>query len=96
MNILFHPDAEGEFNDAIYWYEQQRKGLGADFFLCVDEALERIKKNPTLYPTINKQIHRCIVHRFPFAILYEIEHADIKVLGVFHSKRNPQRWQERK
>lgn len=95
MNLRFHPDAESEFYDAIVWYEQQRKGLGSEFFLCVDEAIERIRKNPGLYPTVYKKVHRCVIHRFPFAVFYKIENEEINILSVFHSRRDPQRWQER-
>lgn len=95
MKIRFHPDAEDESAEAIYWYERQRNGLGSEFLLCIDEAVERIKKSPTLYPVIYKRIHRCVVHRFPFAIFYEFDKSEIKILGVFHSKRNPRRWQKR-
>ena len=46
MIIRFHPDAELEFKDAIQWYEYQRRGLGSEFILCADEAIEKIKGNP--------------------------------------------------
>ena len=96
MIIRFHPEADLEFTDAIRWYEYQREGLGSEFLLCIDEAIEKIKSNPQMYPTIYKMIHRVVVRRFPFAIFYEIGKNEIKVLAVFHSKRDPKKWKSRR
>ncbi len=96
MIIRFHPDAELEYTDAIQWYEYQRKGLGSEFFLCIDEAIEKLIINPQLYPIVHKKIHRVVVRKFPFAIFYEIQQSEITILAVFHSRRDPQRWKKRK
>lgn len=96
MNVRLHPEAEGEFRDAIVWYDHQRKGLGSEFVLCVDEAIERIRRNPETYPEVHKHTRRIVVKRFPFAVFYEIGVDEIRVLAVFHSRRDPSRWQSRK
>jgi len=95
MTVLFHPEAEGEFRDAILWYERQRKGLGSEFVLCIDEAVERIRRAPETYPKVYKAIRRTVVRRFPFALFFEIVSLEIRVMAVFHSKRNPSRWRSR-
>ena len=95
MNVRFHPEADREFKDAVTWYDHQRKGLGAEFFLCVDESMERIQNNSQLYPTVHKNIRRAVVRRFPFAVFYEIGESEIRVLGVFHSRRDPEHWKSR-
>ena len=96
MNVRLHPEAEGEFRDAVIWYEHQRGGLGSEFILCIDEAIERIRRNPETYPKVYKSIRRIVVRRFPFALFYEISGAEIRVLAIFHSRRDPSRWQRRK
>ena len=96
MILRFHPDAELEFKDAIHWYEFQRRGLGSEFVLCVDEAIEKIKGNPQMFPVVHRNIRRAVMRRFPFAIFYEIKDPEIKMLAVFHSKRDPKRWKLRK
>lgn len=96
MNVLLHPEAEGEFREAILWYEHQRKGLGLEFVLCIDEAIERIRRSPGAYPAVHKTIHRIVIRRFPFALFYETGSSDIRVLAIFHSRRDPARWKSRK
>ena len=95
MIIRFHPEADREFKEAVNWYDYQRKGLGAEFFLCVDESMERIQNNPQLYPLVHHKIRRAVVRRFPFAVFYEVGESEIRVIGVFHSRRDPDRWKSR-
>jgi len=96
MTVLFHPEAEAEFRDAIFWYEHQRKGLGFEFVLCIDEAVERIRRSPETYPKVHKSIRRMVVRRFPFALFYEVVDTQIRVLAIFHSRRDPSRWHSRR
>ena len=95
MTVRFHEEADIEFREAILWYEHQRTGLGLEFVLCVDEAIERIRRSPEMYPTIHKSFRRIVVRRFPFALFYEIVSTEIRVLAVFHSRRDPARWKSR-
>jgi toxin ParE1/3/4 len=96
MTVRLHPEAEGEFRDAVIWYEHQRIGLGAEFSLCIDQAMERIRRNPEAYPKVYKSFRRIVVRRFPFALFYEFSSTEIRVLAIFHSRRDPARWKKRK
>jgi toxin ParE1/3/4 len=93
--VRFHPEAKRELQDAAAWYNHQRKGLGAEFFLCIDESISRIIENPLLYPIIHNNIRRAVVRRFPFAVFYEVDE-EIRVIAIFHSYRNPNWWKSRK
>lgn len=95
MGIRFHPDADAELAEARQWYAHQRKGLDAEFMLCVEEALQRIVRTPKSYSVAHRQFRRAVVRRFPFAIFYEVTADEIRVMAVFHSRRNPKRWKSR-
>ncbi len=95
MRIRFHPNAETELAEAREWYGHQRKGLDREFMLCTDEALARIIRNPAAFPIVHRQLRRAVVRRFPFAIFYEPTTDEIRVVAVFHSRRNPQQWKSR-
>lgn len=47
------------------------------------------------YPTIYKQARRALIRRFPYGTLYVFEPEIVAVMACFHSKRNPQSWQDR-
>ena len=69
-DLIIRPDAESDVADARSWYEEQRAGLGDDFVLCVEEALERIRRAPEVNAVSYKRIRRALVHRFPYVIYY--------------------------
>ncbi len=94
-NITIRSKALKEIEEAWRWYERRREGLGDDFVLCVEESLEKISRNPKLYPAVHKNIHRSLIHRFPYGVLYFIGKNKIVVVGVFHGNRNPKHWKNR-
>ncbi|CAN1208959.1 type II toxin-antitoxin system RelE/ParE family toxin [Tumidithrix helvetica PCC 7403] len=95
LPIVFRVEAQAEFDEAFDWYEQQRTGLGVDFLMCVAEILEHIESLPEAYEIIYEDVRRAVVRKFPYLILYKVEPDRVVVLAVFHSKRDPQVWQDR-
>jgi toxin ParE1/3/4 len=89
------PEAQADLHDAYWWYERQRAGLGADFLLCVEESLQKVRRNTEIYPRIRKSVRRASVRRFPYGLFYVVEESVVVVIGVFHASRDPQCWQER-
>ena len=89
MNFSFHPEAEAELFGAADWYEAQERGLGRSFALEVTAALLRILDFPDAWPGLEGEIGRCLVHRFPFAILYVVDDDHVLVLAVMHLHREP-------
>jgi toxin ParE1/3/4 len=87
--IRFAARARKEFEDATYWYEAKRKGLGAQFVLVVEAKLDSIRKSPELFPSVYK-FQRAVVKRFPFAIFFEVVDDNIHVIAMYHTSREPQ------
>ena len=92
--IRFGAKARAEFESAARWYEEKRKGLGAQFVLVVEAKLDSIRKNPELFPVVYKY-RRAIVKRFPFAIFFEALDKGINVLAIYHTSREPQPFDDR-
>ena len=95
QKLIIRPEAESDIQEACAWYEDQSKGLGADFILCIDAALSLIQRYPELYAQVHKNIRRALIRRFPYGIFYIAEVDKIIVLAVLHVKRNPKHWQKR-
>ncbi|MFA6597007.1 MAG: type II toxin-antitoxin system RelE/ParE family toxin [Ignavibacteriaceae bacterium] len=95
MRITFHPEAEVEFNEAVLWYSKQSIGLDIEFVRCIDEAVNRINRNPDSFPITYKQLRKTVLKKFPFIILYESLKDEIRIIAVFHTRRNPKNWQKR-
>lgn len=95
MIIRFTRDADAELAEARHWYSRQREDLDIEFMDMIDDALSRVVRDPELYPIVYRTLRRVVVRRFPFAVFYEIRTDEIEVIAVFHSRRNPDRWQSR-
>ncbi len=93
--VIIRPEAESDIDDAYQWYESQRKSLGDNFLLCIEEAISRASRNPPIYSIIYKEVRRVLIHRFPFGIFFINRESSISVIAVIHARRNPSTWKER-
>jgi hypothetical protein len=96
MTLLFHPEAEEEFRKAIDYYESCYQGLGEDFYFEVHTAIHRILDFPEAWPVLDGDVRRCLIHRFPFGILYSTDKQDIFILAIMHLRRDPDYWKHRR
>jgi plasmid stabilization system protein ParE len=95
LTLIVRPEARADLAEAKAWYDKQQKGLAGEFRLCVEEAMERIRRMPELHAERDKGVRRCLVRRFPYAIFYKLEDARIVVIAVMHISRDPNRWRGR-
>ena len=95
LPVVFRPPARKELDEAIDWYERKRVGLGAEFGNRVREVLARISATPELHGVVYKDIRCALVHRFPYAVFYRVKWNRVRVIAVFHCKRDPRIWQRR-
>lgn len=95
MKFSFHPEAEIEFHQAIDYYEECESGLGYDFSIEVRSAIQNILDYPPAWPVLEGEVRRCLVNRFPYGVLYSIEHDEILILAIMHLHRDPEYWKAR-
>lgn len=95
MTFTFHPEAEAEFLVSARHYEACEEGLGADFMIEVYSAIQNILDYPTAWTSLEDDVRRHLVNRFPFAILYSIEQGGIFILAVMNLHRDPDFWKQR-
>ena len=95
MKSARHPVAREEFLAAIDYYNDAEHGLGMAFYTEVESAIALIESYPDLWTEIGGGIRRCLVRRFPFAILYSREAGHVFVYAIMHTKREPNYWRNR-
>lgn len=95
MKSAFHPEAQREFLEAIDYYNGAEPGLGLQFYAEIKAAIELVEAFPDMWAEIGGGIRRCLVRRFPYAILYSHEGEDIFIYAVMHTRRKPGYWQSR-
>jgi plasmid stabilization system protein ParE len=94
------PDAEAEILSAALWYEDQRSGLGEEFYDQILATIETIGRNPERFPvyeasTDARERHRALVKRFPYVVIYEIAAGSVLIVAVAHTSRQPDYWRLR-
>ena len=70
MKVSFLSLAQKELDDAVAWYNEQVSGLGIEFLDELDRAVRRAATFPLSCPEIEPGIHRCLVTRFPYGVVY--------------------------
>ena len=73
MRYEFHPEALDEYEDAALYYTSCHEGLELRFIACVESAFHQVSETPTRWRPFEEKVRRCLVHVFPYAVLYSIE-----------------------
>lgn len=92
---IFRKAARLEFDEAVTWYEGQRDGLGSEFVLEIDRAVQHACEAPKQFPTALRDVRQIRVTRFPYSIFFRLKNDRLVVLAVFHARRDPLVWRER-
>lgn len=96
MRLQIWREAEEELAEAALWYEEQREGLGSEFLDEYERRMQELLKNPARFPLletlpIDRPIRRCLLARFPYAIVFEVLPDEVVVFAVPHLHRDPDR-----
>ena len=94
------PEAEAELLSAALWYEDQRTGLGEEFYDQILATIESIGKFPERFPIYeaaenSRQLRRALVKQFPYVVIYESRGDFVLIVAVAHSSRRPDYWRHR-
>ena len=95
FKISYLLSAQKDIDEAIEWYELQRKSLGALFLDKINATEKIIQNNPLQFQKVYKNIHRANLIIFPFNIFYHVQNETVIVIAVLHQKRNPGTWKKR-
>lgn len=91
--LIVEPRAERDGQQAYWSYEDKQPGLGDQFLLCVDAALERARRTPKLYPLVHRDLRRVLVRRFPFAGFFIVVSKKVHILSLLPCAVDPEMWQ---
>lgn len=93
--LTVRSEAELDIDEQYSAYKSKRAGLGLDFLLCVEEALDKLLRNPLIYRKFHRELRKISVRRFPHRIMYLIDGEKIIVTAVFHVRKDPTSWDNR-
>jgi len=81
--------ASFEIEDAKQYYNLQQDKLGDRFKKDVQKSIDNIVLSPKLYPQAKNSMRRCLLHRFPYSIFYDIDDDTVVILSIAHQRREP-------
>ena len=94
-SVKISEEAELDLEETFSWHESQVKQLGSEFIRVIDKSLTTIQKNPLACPLVYRNVHRKLLPRFPYMLLYFIDDNIIFIFACFHVKRDPKQWKRR-
>jgi plasmid stabilization system protein ParE len=93
MTWRFLSPALSELAEAAEYYEERVQGLGGDFLMELDAAIDRILRFPDAWGRLSEDYRHCSLRRFPYAIIYARDSdQEILVVSIFHQSREPLSW----
>ena len=95
MILDFHPAAVVELEQAADWYQAYRSELMREFVDEVHSAFQKILEHPRAWQSLGSSIRQFRLHRFPYAVVYDVSGEQILVLAIAHLHRKPGCWRER-
>jgi plasmid stabilization system protein ParE len=95
MKVFFSAIAKQELDDAADYLEREFDGLGTSFKAEVELAADRISRHPLAWSIESGEIRKCLLHRFPYKLLYSIETDHLLIIAVAHQHREPDYWIDR-
>jgi plasmid stabilization system protein ParE len=90
------PEAQSDIREAARWYEDREPGLGVRFLSEIRTSLQHISDNPLMFPIIEDDVRRALLHRFPYSIYFVNDPEAIVVIALLHQHRRPGTWKSRR
>lgn len=93
--LIVSPKIRSDIEDIIFWYDEQRRGLGNRFLADLRSLLERITEAPGQFPLIERDARRALLHEFPYFVYFRLEGESVVIFAVVHQSRHPESWRTR-
>ena len=95
MILRWLTEAVKEVDAASSFYQEKQPGLEQRFLEVLEDALRRIQRRPKMYQTIEGEIRKCKLPRFPYGIIFRMKPEHIEIIAVMHLRRQPGYWRTR-
>jgi plasmid stabilization system protein ParE len=92
--VITSPRAQRQLRAAERWWLSHRDKAPAAFDEDLQEGVESIVRNPTIYPFVNARrgIRRMLLERIRYYVYYRVNKRDeIELLSIWHASRRPPR-----
>ena len=95
MRYEFHPEAEVDLVETIFYYETQALGLGERFAAEVEHAIEQLLSHPKSGTLDVEGFRKWVLDTFPYNLRYTESNDLVYILVVERQVRRPNYWKHR-
>jgi plasmid stabilization system protein ParE len=95
VDVLFHPEAQAEYEAAFSWYQARSPQAAARFEAEMGRVLSLIGSSPDMFPSYDADHRFAVLKRYPYSVVYQVQSAQVFVIAVAHSGRAAGYWQGR-
>jgi len=90
MRIEYHPALQKDLQEVIDFYNSRSPGLGSEFLSNFEQQILRIAVSPRLWRTVEGDIRRTLMPRFPYCIYFRVINDEvIRITVIKHQRRHP-------
>lgn len=93
--VQFRPQVAEDLQEAAAWYEQRRRGLGAQFLNQFDSTIDKLQRHPLAYAADDLGIRACRFATFPYVVYFRVETDALTVFAVMFGGRERSAWIDR-
>ena len=90
VEIRFHPEAQGDYQDALAWYQARSPQAATRFEAELERVLEAVAANPDMFPAYNDEHHFAMLTRFPYSLVYLSQPGQVEIVAVAHPDKRCQ------
>ena len=80
--------ADADLQTAFAKFEDQREGAGAEFFLMIDDYLDRINRFPEIAPVYVQRVRRQVMKQSVYGIFYVVEPLRIVIVALLDLRQD--------
>jgi plasmid stabilization system protein ParE len=94
-NVIFHPEAQDEYERTLAWYQARSSRAAAGFEAEVQRLLDLVQLNPESFPAYDDEHRFTVLRRFAYTLVYQVHPDRIFVVAVAQAGQRPGYWQGR-
>jgi hypothetical protein len=91
FTVIFKEEADSDIFEARRWYESRQIGLGDKLLDEIEEYVKLLEQDPQIYQVRKQNWRYCLLKKFPYIIVYEIDKQEVIVYAVFNTYQHPVR-----
>ena len=94
MNSRFIDACLAEIDEAVRWYSEQGPELPERVLAELQGAVEKLSPFPEAFYMVSAPYRRVRLSKFPYALFFRVDPAEIVIVGFFHQHSDPAKWRK--